>query len=79
MIGATVWGAIKLADIIRGKQPRMPDWDEDDYQDSNVVASTITPPFRDEPARISLCILGYDSPVQRQALTEEAGEDAAGT
>jgi hypothetical protein len=57
MIGATVLGAIKVADIIRGKQPRMPDWHESEYQDTNVVSSTITPPFRDEPARISLCIL----------------------
>jgi hypothetical protein len=76
MIGATVFGVIKLSDLIRGKQPRMPYWHENDYEDSNVISGTITPPFRNEPARISLLILGQDFAVQRKTLAEEAQEDA---
>jgi hypothetical protein len=56
-VGATVWGAVKLAKIIKGRQPRLPNWGEEDYQDSDVTSYTITPPFRNEPARISLYIL----------------------
>jgi hypothetical protein len=65
IIGATIWGAVKLAHAIKGNQPRMPGWSESDYQDSNVVSGTITPPFRDEPARISLVILKTEGQIRR--------------
>ncbi len=53
VVGFTVFGAVKLAKIIKGRQPRTPAWHEDDYPDSGLAVSyTIKPPFRDEPARI---------------------------
>jgi hypothetical protein len=71
VIGSTVWGAVNLARIIKGRQPRMPDWSEEDFQNSETVASyTITPPFRDEPARVSLRITDWDSPHPINSPTE---------